>query len=290
MRDAYALLNVLAVKTNRIKLAAGVTPTGTRHPAVLANSWATLDEISGGRAILGLGTGDSAVINLGMKPEKLAVFEEKVKVIMGLMRGEEIEYEGTKVRMPWSQCQVPVIMACSGPKSLQLGGRIADGVLFQVGANPAFVRYAMKNIRQGAERSGRCLQDLKLYMRLACAVSEDRETARDQARGYASVAAGTVFKTIPREYFDDALWTDVERFRSGYNYLEHGSNRSSQASLLTDRILDAVAVAGTPTEAVARFRELAPMGMTGFVCPGAMDDPIPYLETFAEKVVPNVLQ
>jgi 5,10-methylenetetrahydromethanopterin reductase len=289
MRDAYALLNVLAIQTSRIKLAAGVTPTGTRHPAVLANSWATLDELSGGRAILGIGTGDSAVINLGMRPEKLAAFEEKVKVIRALMRGEEIEYEGARIRMPWSRCQVPVVMACSGPRSLQLGGRIADGVLFQVGADPAFVRYALENIRTGAESSGRQLRDLTLYMRLACAVNDDREKARNQVRGYASVAAGTVFKTIPRAYFDDALWEDVEKFKSGYDYIEHGSNRSRQAELMTDRILDAIAVAGTPAEAVTRFRELAKMGMNGFVCPVGMDDPLPYLRNFAEQVVPNVL-
>jgi len=288
MRDAYALLNVLAVQTSRIKLAAGVTPTGTRHPAVLANSWATLDELSGGRAILGIGTGDSAVINLGMRPEKLAAFEEKIKVIRALMCGEEVEYEGTKIRMPWSRCRVPIVMACSGPKSLQLGGRIADGVLFQVGSDPAFVRYALANVRKGAESAGRRLQDLTLYMRLACAVSEDREKARDQVRGYASVAAGTVFRTIPREYFDDALWDDVERFKAGYDYVAHGSNRSRQAELITDRILDAIAVAGTPDEAVIRFRELAELGMNGFVCPFGMDDPLPYLQTFAEQVVPKV--
>ena len=289
MRDAYALLSVLAIQTRRIKLAAGVTPTGTRHPAVLANSWATLDELSGGRAILGIGTGDSAVINLGMRPETLAAFEETVKVIRALMRGEEVEYEGTRIRMPWSRCQVPVVMACSGPRSLQLGGRIADGVLFQVGADPAFVRYALENIRTGAESSGRQLRDLTLYMRLASAVDDDREKARDQVRGYASVAAGTVFKTIPRAYFGDALWEDVERFKSGYDYIEHGSNRSRQAELMTDRILDAIAVAGTPAEAVTRFRELAKMGMNGFVCPVGIDDPLPYLQTFAEQVVPNVL-
>lgn len=289
MRDAYALLNVLAVQTRRIKLASGVSPTGTRHPAVLANSWATLDELSGGRAVLGIGTGDSAVINLGMRPEKLMALEEKIGVIRALMRGEAVEYESATIRMPWSRCEVPIVMACSGPKSLQLGGRIADGVLFQVGANPAFVSYALDNIRKGAERAGRRLQDLTLYMRLACAVSEDHEKARDQVRGYASIAAGTVFKTIPRSYFDDGLWEDVERFKAGYDYLEHGSTASRQASLITDRMLDAIAVAGAPEVVLPRIRELAGMGMTGFVCPVGTDDPVPYLKTFAEEVAAKIV-
>lgn len=288
MRDAYAVLNQLALQTRRISLATGVTPTGTRHPAVIANSMATLDECSGGRAILGLGTGDSAVVNLGLRPERLAAFEEKLQAIRGLMRGEEIEYRGATLRMPWSRRDVPIVMACSGPKALQLGGRIADGVLFQVGADPAFVRYALDNIRQGAESAGRAPDDVALYMRLACAVHADRESARDEVRGYASIAAGTVFRTIPAGYFDDELRADVERFKAGYDYLEHGSNASRQAALLTDRMLDAIAVAGTPEEALPRFRALRAMGIDRFVCPFSMRDPLPWMTRLAEDVVPRI--
>jgi 5,10-methylenetetrahydromethanopterin reductase len=248
---------------------------------------ATLDEVSGGRAILGIGTGDSAVINLGLRPEKLEKFEEKVRVIRGLLRGEAVDYRGSTIRMPWARCNVPIVMACSGPRALQLGGRIADGVLFQVGADPAFARYALDNIKAGAESAGRTLEDLTLYMRLACAVHEDREKARDAIRGYASVAAGTVFRTVPRAYFDEALLADVERFKAGYDYLDHGSNRSRQAGLLTERMLDAIAVAGAPGDAVPRLRQLRSLGLERFVCPLAMSEPEPYLERLS-RIVPQV--
>jgi len=290
MRDAYTLLAVLATQTRHIKLATGVTLTGTRHPAVLANSWASLQELSGGRAIMGIGVGESAVRNLGLKTERLAVFEEKVKVIQALMRGETINYEGTDIQMTWGSPEhdVPVVMACSGPKSLQLGGRIADGILFQVGSNPRFVDYALDNIRQGAEASGRKLEDLTLYMRIAAAVSDDREKARNEVRSYASVAAGTVYTTVPREYFDDELWDELDYFKSHYDYSKHGSNDSSHKNLLTERIIDAVAVAGTPAEAIERFQVLADKGLNGFVCPAAMPDPIPYIETFAKEVIHKI--
>ena len=288
LRDAYAVLALLAAQTRRIQIASGVTLTVTRHPAVLANSWATLDEISAGRAVLGIGVGESAVHNLGLKPERLAVLEEKIRVIRALMRGEAVEYDGVEIQMAWSHCEVPIVMACSGPKSLQLGGRIADGVLFQVGSKPAFVRYALDNIRQGAEAAGRQLSDLKLYMRVAGAVLADREQARAEVRGYAAVAAGTTFKTVPREYFDDALWDELDRFKSAYDYTEHGSNEAKHKELLTDRILDAIAIAGTPEEAVPRFQELAAMGIDGFVWPVTMSEPLPYIETFASAVMPQV--
>ena len=95
MRDAYSILSVLATQTNSLQLATGVTHTVTRHPAVLANSWATLQELSEGRAICGIGVGESAVHNLGLRPERLAAFEEKVKVMRALINGETVEGSGT---------------------------------------------------------------------------------------------------------------------------------------------------------------------------------------------------
>lgn len=289
MRGAFELLAALAGRTRHLLLATGVTHTVTRHPAVIANSIATLDELSGGRAILGIGVGESAVHNLGLRPEKLAAFAEKLQVIRALLRGEEVEYAGARIRMPWSACRAPIVIACSGPKSLQLAGRIADGVLFQVGAEPALVRYAFDNIRRGAESAGRSLADLRLYMRLAFSVGEDRAAVRAAVRGYAAVAAGTVFRTVPRECFGDDLWGDLERFKAQYDYAEHGRNEARHAALLTERIIDAVAVAGTPEEAIPRLRALAAMGLTGFVCPAAMPEPLPILEAFAHRVMPQVV-
>jgi 5,10-methylenetetrahydromethanopterin reductase len=288
MRDAYSILSVLATQTNSLQLATGVTHTVTRHPAVLANSWATLQELSEGRAICGIGVGESAVHNLGLRPERLAAFEEKVKVMRALINGETVEYEGKEIQMPWSTQPVPIVMASSGPRSLQMAGRIADGVLFQVGSDPRFAQYALDNIRLGAEQAGRKLEDLKLYMRIATSVNEDREQAYREIKGYASVAAGTVFKTVPREYFDDDLYDDLSRMKEAYDYAHHGSNESEHSDLLTERIFKAIAVACPPAEAIERFSTLAAMGIDGFVWPAGMDDPFPYMESFAEQVMPYV--
>jgi 5,10-methylenetetrahydromethanopterin reductase len=287
-RDAYMVLSHAAVVTDRIQLASGVTPTPTRHPAVLANAWATLQELSGGRAVLGLGVGDSAVRNLGLKPEKLAVFERKLKTIRALIRGETVEYEGHELRMPWAQFDVPIVMACTGPKSLQMGGRIADGILFQVGSHPAFVKYALDNIRRGAEAAGRKLEDIRLLMRVACAVGADRDAARAAVKGYAAVAAGTTYTAVPREYFDDALYSELAEFKAAYDYQQHASSDAGHAGLITDRILDAIAIAGTPEEAVQRFRQIAAMGVDGFCWTAAMPEPVPYIRSFAETVMSAV--
>ena len=289
-RDAYMVLANTAVVTNRILLAAGVTPTPTRHPAVLANAWATLQELSNGRAVMGLGVGDSAVSNLGLKPERLAVFEEKLKTVRALMKGECADYQGKELRMPWAKFDVPIVMACSGPKSLQMGGRLADGILFQVGSDPAFVRYALDNIQKGADAAGRKLEDIKLIMRVACLVDDDRELAREAVKGYAAVAAGTTYMTVSREYFDDDLYEDLTRFKAGYDYKEHGSSAAKHKELLTDRILDAIAIAGTPEEAIPRFQQIADMGVNGFCWTAGMPEPEPFVRGFAATVMPALSQ
>lgn len=287
MRDAYTTLSVIGAHTERIRLATGVTNAITRHPAVLASAWATLDEFSQGRTVLGIGVGESAVQTLGLKPDRLAALEAKIATLRALMRGEEVELGGQPVHLTWPSLHIPVVLACSGPKSLQMGGRIADGVLFQVGADPSFVQYALDNIRLGAEQAGRDLESIQILMRVACAVSDDREKAREEIKGYASVAAGTTFKSVPREYFREELWRELDEFKSKYDYYEHASNVARHSALLTDNILDAITISGTPEEAIPRFQQLADMGIDGFVWPANMPDALHFIRTFAAKVMPH---
>ncbi len=288
MRDAYGLLAVLATQTRTLKLASGITPTVTRHPAVLANSWATLQELSRGRALCGLGVGESAVRNLGLRPERLAAFEKKLQCIGALLRGEAVVYNGHELCIAWPTRPVPLIVAASGPKSLQLAGRLADGVLFQVGADPGLVNYALDNIRRGCDTVGRNFNDIQLYMRIGVAVADDPAQARHAMRGYAAVAANTIARTVPPEYLDQELRLNLARLKAHYRYRDHGRNDALHSDLLTERIIAAVAVATTPNEAAARFQALTALGVHRFVWPAGMADPEPFLQTFAEHVMPLV--
>ena len=281
-------LTLFADRTQQMELATGVTNIITRHPAVLAHSFATLDEYSNGRAVLGIGVGDSAVYTIGEKPAKLKRMEEIISVLRKLMAGEEVNFDGQDIRVSWPARKVPVVIACSGPRSLQLAGRIADGVLFQVGADPDLVRYAKKNIGIGARQAGRDLSEIKLYQRLAFAVSEDREQVRAEARGYASVAAGTIHKAVPADDMPADLRRDLQLMKDKYDYQQHGSMDAKQAGLITDRILDAVAITGTPDEVIPRLRELTELGIENFVLPIATKHPDAVINTLAEKVMPFV--
>jgi 5,10-methylenetetrahydromethanopterin reductase len=287
-RDAFMALTMFALRTKNMELGTGVTNIITRHPAVLASSFATLDEISGGRAQLGIGVGDSAIYNIGHKPSKLKRFEEIIGVLRTLMAGDTAHFDGQDIKVSWPPRKVPVVIACTGPRSLQLAGRIADGVLFQVGSAPFLVKYAKKNIELGAKEAGRDPKDIKLYQRLACAVAEDREQVRTEARGYASVAASTIYAGIPKEDVPEGLWEDLHIMKQEYDYQQHGSMDAKQADLITDRILDAVAIAGTAEEAVPRFKQLIELGVENFVLPIATKEPDKIIKTLADEVMPHL--
>lgn len=285
-RDAFMALTLFADRTRNMELATGVTNIQTRHPAVLAHSFATLDEISGGRAVLGIGIGDSAIYNINQKPSRLKELESAITILRTLMAGETAMYEGKELKVSWPPRKVPVVVACTGPRSLQMAGRVADGVLFQVGSAPSLVEYAKKNIEKGALEAGRKLSDIKLYQRLACAVADDREQVRTEARGYASVAAGTIYTGIPREDIPDDLYHDLHIMKEQYDYQQHGSMDAKQAELITDTILDSVAIAGTAEEAIPRFKELVALGVENFVLPIATKEPDAIIRKLAKDVLP----
>ena len=284
-REAFVALTLCTTRTERIRLATGVTNPVTRHPAVLASSFATIDELSGGRGVIGIGVGESAVQTLGLRQARLARLEEATHVLRGLLAGDEVAFDGARLRMGWPTRRIPIFLASSGPRSLRLAGRVADGVLFQVGADPELVRYALRSIAAGAEEAGRDPGSITRYVRLAGSVGADRERVREAAKGYAAVAAGTVFANVPREHFPPDVWEDIRQMKERYDYYEHGSAAAPHAELLTDRVLDAVAIAGTPKEAMPRFRELISLGVDGFVLPIATPDPLETLRVLAEDVI-----
>jgi 5,10-methylenetetrahydromethanopterin reductase len=289
-RDAYLALTAAALRTDRVTLATGVTNPVTRHPATIASAIATLDELSGGRALLGIGVGESAVRTIGMKPARLGRLEEAVHCLRALLAGETADWDGAKTRLTWwSGRAIPLWLASTGPRSLALAGRVADGVLFQVGSHLDLVRYGLRHIDEGAREAGRDPGAVRRLIRLACSVDEDRQRARDEARGYVAAAAGTVYGGVPRDEMPEGLWEELERMKEGYDYFRHAATDAKHAELITDRILDAIAVTGTPNEVVSRLQELLALGADGFVLTGTGDGGRS-LDLLAQHVLPGLIQ
>ena len=161
-------------------------------------------------------------------------------------------------------------------------------MMVRTSKSAALASYAIKNIASGAKQAGRDPATITLYQRLACGVSEDREQVRAEVRGYASVAAGTVFSAVPKQDVPEDLWLELKHMKEKYDYHQHGSMESRQADLVTDRILDAIAIAGTPDDVVPRFKELVALGVNNFVLPIATKDPDAITTMLAEKVIPRI--
>jgi 5,10-methylenetetrahydromethanopterin reductase len=190
--------------------------------------------------------------------------------------------------MTWPTRKVPIYFASSGPKSLQLAGRIADGVLFQAGADTAMIQYAIENVRLGAKQAGRDHREITLCARLGCSVSENRDAARNQAKPYAAAAAETVFQSKPQTLLSPELLSDLRKLKEGYDYYEHANPAAKHRTMVTDRVIDSMVIAGTPDEVVPRFRAIMDLGVDRIVITPSVKDPRALIQTLAEKVIPRL--
>src|SRR4051794_5078893 len=156
-----------------------VTNPVTREPAVTASAHATLQDISGGRMVMGMGRGDSAVRVMGRQPTKIAEFERRLKMIKAMMNGRPVEWEGTEIELQWAagKPEIPLYVAAYGPRALGVAGRVGDGVIIQL-ADPAIIEWTMATARRAAEEAGRDPSALRC---LGCAPpkgAEDNPPAR----------------------------------------------------------------------------------------------------------------
>ena len=286
-RESAVVMGAAAVGTERIIFGTGVTNAQTRHPSALASFWATLNEYTGGRAALGIGTGDSSLRTMGLKPQKLAELEGSIETLRTLFRGEEAKEDssGAGYRLSWmpEPQEVPVYIAASAPKILKMSGRIADGVIVLVGTAPEFIEGALRTIESGAKESGKKLEDLHIVLWTPTAIADDRTEARDLVRAHVSRVA---IRPLPAP-IDPTLQAAVDRIKENYNYYEHMDTEAAHADLVPDELVDLFALAGTPDECADRLRTIHSSGIdqvsiVPFVRPGQSKEPT--IRAFADIV------
>ncbi len=264
-RDPYPLLMLMAQATTRMRLGTCVTNPATREPSVTASALAVLNEVSGGRMDLGIGRGDSARRVLGKPPTSMKDLEEAVHVIRALVEGRSIEYEGATLRLPWTTGdRLPVWIAGYGPVALKLTGRIADGAMIQIG-DPDLVRWFGSQVKASAAESGRD-PDSVMVMAAAPAHVGDLADGRDRTRWFPALVSNHVVDLVnryPREDLPPEL-TQYIREREGYDYLHHAEVGSSNATFVTDEIVDRFCLVGSVDQHIERLRALAEAGVTQF--------------------------
>jgi 5,10-methylenetetrahydromethanopterin reductase len=287
--DIWVELAHAGAATSRIKLGPGVTNPVTRLPAVTASAAATLQAETGGRAVLGLGRGDSALTQLGRRPVGTAELERALVEIQGYLRGEDVTVDGVTSRLRWLAAyempKVPVAVAATGPRVIAAGARHAEQLDFTVGAEPDRLRWAIETARAAAPG------DLSLGAFVNVAVHPDRAVARDLVRGSTAIFARFATEGAPYYGLSDVTRAGVERLAAGYDEGRHGEGAAPYARRLEDGFIDRFAVVGPAEEVSERLMELAALGLERvIVVPGSVDaDPALVEESnarFASEVLP----
>jgi 5,10-methylenetetrahydromethanopterin reductase len=240
-----------------VKLGTGVTNPLTRHPSVVGSAYATLEECAAGRMIVGIGLGDSSVETMGMKPAKLEFFEKTIQQLRDLIGGKEVQLESGKIHVLHpSKRRIPIYIAASGPKMLELSGRIADGIIVLVGVADDYIAHAREKIAAGARVAGRKLEDIDLVLWVPCAVS-DRAPAKDAVKAHVArvVAHPLPYVLDPQE---QKILADI---RKTYDYYHHMNQAANHAEVIPDWLVDKFAIAGTVAECRMQIERLKKTGI-----------------------------
>ncbi len=153
-RELYVTLGVVASSTQRVILGPTVSNPLTRHPAVAASAIASINELSKGRAFLGIGSGDSAVLNLGLRPARLAELHHYIQTVREMLTGETSEYRGDRAHVRWANSDIPIAMSAEGPRTLAMAGAVADAAIIHTGLTTDVLQDTMDRIREGERAAG----------------------------------------------------------------------------------------------------------------------------------------
>jgi alkanesulfonate monooxygenase SsuD/methylene tetrahydromethanopterin reductase-like flavin-dependent oxidoreductase (luciferase family) len=211
--------------------------------------------------------------------------EAAVTLIRGLVAGTSMEHEGTALHLPWTKGhRLPVWIAGYGPMALSLAGRLGDGALLQIG-DPDLIRWFAGQVQEAATASGRT-SPVEI-MAAAPSYIGDVATGRERIRWFPALVGNHVVDLINK--YEGALPESLTRYvrnREGYNYLHHAEVGSSNASFVTDDIVDRFGLVGSVEDHVNKLIELDKAGVTQFNLYLMNGDEAEQLELFGTHVIP----
>jgi 5,10-methylenetetrahydromethanopterin reductase len=261
-RNPYMHLSLAAGLTTNVRLGTAVTNPVTRHPGIVAVNAATLEELAPGRTILGIGTGDRPLESLGVRPANLGQMRGSIDAIRRLLDGEHVDHEGPGFSMIDAHLRfevagtVPVFVSASGPKTLELAGEIADGVIFLGGLFRDGVTYGLEHIDRGAERAGRPRPHVAVFG-YGAIDDDDPDSALDAARSIAAWFPQTAPFYCELAGLDPSIAAEVKARYAGGEFQEAGA----AASILPEDFVRKMAFAGGAGEAREHLQTLADLGV-----------------------------
>ena len=259
-RGGVTMAAAVASVTSRLRIGLGIMTPLPRHPALTAMEVGTLQELSGGRIMAGVGAGVGGWMRqMGFEyGSPLTVMREGLELTRRLLAGETVDYEGKvfslhRVHLGFSAPVPPLLLGAVGPKALQLSGEIADGTVLSVLAAPSYVGWAREQINEGQHRSGRGHAEHLVVAYAFLAFADSIEAGRDLVRPLVAeyLAAGGV----------TAL---TQHLGLAEDFVHELRQAQARGEVVTERIadatLDAVAAAGPPDHCARWVQTLASAG------------------------------
>lgn len=262
-RDGIAPVAAIAAATRTIKVGTAIINVFTRGPVVTAISFASLDEISEGRTIMGLGPGSPLVLApQGVAFAKpLARLREYSQVIEQLLNGQAVTFhgktidlEGVKLELTPVRPHIPLYLGVTGAQAMELAGEIGDGVLMNAFLPTSYTRRAVELVERGAKKAGKALSQVDVGGCLVVCVDADSNRAKEQVRPLIALYL-SIFPNIARE--TELALEFVSKTRETF----HAQGLMAAAGLITDEIINSLVVAGTPAECRARIQEYRDAGL-----------------------------
>ena len=295
--DPYVALALAATVTKRLGLGTGVTNSATRVAAATANSITSVHRVSNGRAVLGIGRGDSALAHLGRAPARLKQFERYLRHLQIYLKGEAVPFDEVDLPVEWAppmselhlhdappnsrigwiaeglakgETKVPVEVAASGPKVIAMAALHADRIMFTLGADLDRLRWGIELARKTRREAGLDPDGVAFgsYVNMGC--HTDPDAARSLVRGglttFARFSVMHGKANGPVSSGDRAV---LEALRSNYDMKAHTRGDSRQAGTLTDDFIDRFAIVGRPERCIERLKALAALGLDKVAVSGA---------------------
>ncbi len=291
-RELYVTLGVVAASTERVMLGPTVSNPLTRHPAVAASAIASINELSKGRAFLGLGSGDSAVLNLGLRPARLAELHHYIQSVREMLAGETAEYRGDRAHVRWSNNAIPIAMSAEGPRTLAMAGSVADAAIVHTGLTTDVLQDTVGRIREGERAAGREEGSTGVWAFAKCNIADDRAEAIEEIKMALAASGHHAFrftlegKNVPEQYREA-----VSILHREYEAAEHEQVGQTRNATLTDELgltdyfADRFAIVGSPEECRAKTRAIFDTGVDVLLITAIGPSPETIIRRYGEEVI-----
>ena len=311
-RELYVALSVVAMSTRRVMLGPTVSNPQTRHPAVTAAAIASVNELSGGRAFLGLGSGDSAVLNLGLRPARLAELHHYLQTVRDLLAGETGEYAGGRAHVRWAaagrptsgqsatgipnagrpNAGLPIALSAEGPRTLALAGAAADAAIVHTGLTPDALTDTIARIRAGERRAGRQPGATEVWAFAKCNIADRRDDAINEIKMALAASAHHAFRhTLDGKNVPPHLREPITILQQEYRPAEHEQTGPTRNAALTDELgltdylAARFALAGAPQECRQKARQIFAAGANTLLITAIGPSPDTIIRRFGQEVI-----